>query len=338
MTFRGGSALGEVYDHARAEGHGFFASNLTTPEILVGLIRGAARAGSDVVLQLKRDTAEHVGAGDPGAGVAIVGEYLRTIGESADVGVFLNVDHLRPGEEPFLDACLDAGIPASVMIDASHEPFDENVRITREVRERLDAREGEVLLEAELGTIEGEEGGVRTDEAFYTDPEEAVEFVDRSGCDLLAVSIGTEHGVSAGRDLDLRPDLAADIDRALRDHGLDVPLVVHGASGLEDDQIRRLLETGVCKFNKNTRYQYEYARTAHDFYAEHSDAIVPPEGVEDDREGFFADAEWSPRKAEFGPPVVIEEIRERIAEVMADLTRLTGSAGESLYADVSADE
>ena len=333
MTFHRGSELERVYDRARSEAFGFFASNITTPEILVGLVRGTERTGSDVVLQLKRDTAEHVGAGDPAAGVAIVGEYLRTVGENADVGVFLNVDHVRPGEESFLEACLDAGVPASVMIDASHEPFEENVRITREVRERLDAREGEMLLEAELGTIEGEEGGVRTDEAFYTDPEEAVEFVDRSGCDLLAVSIGTEHGVSKGRDLDLRPELAADIDRALRDHGLDVPLVVHGASGLEDDQIRRLLETGVSKFNKNTRYQYEYARTAHDYYAEHSDAIVPPEGVADDRDGFFAGAEWSPRKAEFTPPRTIEEIRERLADVMADLTRLTGSAGESLYAD-----
>jgi fructose-bisphosphate aldolase class II len=333
MTFRRGVALREVYHRARAEQFGFFASNVTTPEILVGVVRGAERTGSDVVLQLKRDTAEHVGAGDPNAGIAIVGEYLRTIGENADVGVFLNIDHVRPDETAFLDACLDAEIPASVMIDASHEPFEENVRITGEVREKLDAREGEMLLEAELGTIEGEEGGVRTDEAFYTDPEEAVEFVERTGCDLLAVSIGTEHGVSKGRDLDLRPGLAAEIDRALRDHGLDVPLVVHGASGLEDDQIRRLLETGVCKFNKNTRYQYEYARTAHDYYAAHSDAIVPPEGVVDDREGFFADAEWSPRKAEFTPPAVIEEIRERIADVMADLTHLTGSADRSLFAD-----
>jgi len=333
MTFHGGEELREVYDRARAEEYGFFASNLTTPEILVGLVRGAERTGSDVVLQLKRDTAEHVGNGDPAAGVAIVGEYLRTVGETADVGVFLNVDHLRPDETAFLETCLDAGVPASVMIDASHEPFEENVRITRGVRERLDDRDGEVLLEAELGTIEGEEGGVRTDEAFYTDPEEAVEFVDRTGTDLLAVSIGTEHGVSAGRDLDLRPELAAEIDRALRDHGLDVPLVVHGASGLENDQIRRLLETGVCKFNKNTRYQYEYARTAHDYYAEHGDAIVPPEGTPDDREGFFAGSAWSPRKAEFTPPAVIEEIRKRIAEVMADLTRLTGSAGESRYAD-----
>jgi len=333
MTFRRGAALREVYDRARTEEYGFFASNLTTPEILVGLVRGAERTGSDVVLQLKRDTAEHVGDGDPAAGVAIVGEYLRTVGESADVGVFLNVDHVRPDETAFLETCLEAGVPASVMIDASHEPFGENVRITREVRERLDDRDGEVLLEAELGTIEGEEGGVRTDETFYTDPEEAVEFVDRTGTDLLAVSIGTEHGVASGRDLDLRPELAAEIDRALRDHGLDVPLVVHGASGLEDDRIRRLLETGVCKFNKNTRYQYEYARTAHDYYAEHGDAIVPPEGVADDREGFFADSEWSPRKAEFTPPVVIGEIRERIAEAMVDLTRLTGSAGESRYAD-----
>jgi fructose-bisphosphate aldolase class II len=330
MTFHRGGQLRSVYDRARAESFGFFASNITTPEIFVGLLRGAERTGSDLVVQLKRDAAEGIGDGDPAAGAAIVREYLRTIGDDADVGVFCNVDHVRPDERAFLDACLEAELPASVMIDASDRPFEENVRITSEVRERVDAADGEVLLEAELGTIEGEEGGVETTEAFYTDPEEAVEFVERTGCDLLAVSIGTEHGVSAGRDLDLRPDLAADIDRVLREHGFDVPLVVHGASGLEDDQIRALLETGVCKFNKNTRYQYEYARTAHDYYAAHSDAIVPPEGVPDDRDGFFADAEWEPRKAEFTPPATIEAIRDRLADVMADLTRLTGSAGRSL--------
>jgi len=338
MTFHRGGRLRSVYDRARAEEFGFFASNLTTPEILVGLLRGAERTGSDLVVQLKRDTAEHVGDGDPAAGVSIIGEYLRSIGGNADVGVFCNVDHLRPDEREFLDVCLEAGIPASVMIDASDRSFEENVRITSEVRERVDRADGDVLLEAELGTIEGVEGGVETTEAFYTDPEEAVEFVERTGCDLLAVSIGTEHGVSAGRDLDLRPGLAADIDRALREHGFDVPLVVHGASGLEDDQIRELLSTGVCKFNKNTRYQYEYARTAHDYYAAHRDAIIPPEGVIDDREGFFADAEWEPRKAVFTPPAVIEEIRERLADVMADLTRLTGSAGRSLELDADARE
>jgi len=327
MTGHRAQTLREVYADARRDGYGFVASNLTTLDIMQGLLDGAAAADSDVVLQIKRDTAAYLGNGDVSAGLAVVDAHLRALADDRGVSAFLNVDHVDADDAELLDAALASDAPDSIMVDASAAPFDENVARTAEVVDRAAALDRDVLVEAELGTIRGTESGETTEEAFYTDPEEAVEFVDRTGCDLLAVSIGTEHGVSAGVDLDLRVDLADDIDAALRDHGFDVPLVVHGSSGLTPEQVSALMETGVCKLNTNTRYQYEAARTACEFYLENADAIVPPEGVADDRATFFADADWSPDKSTFDPRVVGQDVRDRIAAVYAELAAVAGSAG-----------
>lgn len=332
MPYFRGSELNRVYDAAKDGGYGFVASNTTHPDIMVGQVNGAAAVNSDAVLQLKHDTATYVGNGDPVTGLHVMGEYARRLGEDSDVGVFLNMDHVDPANEEFLQAAIASGLPSSIMVDASDEPFEENIAQTKAVVDEIEAQGQDMLVEAELGKIKGTESGVTTTEAYYTDPEDAVEFVDRTGCDLLAISIGTEHGVSKGKDLKLRPDIARDVNEALLDHGLDIPLVVHGSSGLSPQQVEDLLQTGVCKLNKNTRYQYEYARTALEFYDDNRDSIVPPEGVADDRKTFFSDAEWSPDKSDFNPQVVGREVRGRIADVMQEVSELAGSAGESLYA------
>ncbi|WP_225333539.1 class II fructose-bisphosphate aldolase [Halomicrobium urmianum] len=331
MPYFRGEELADVYAGAKRDGYGFVASNVTHLDIMTGLVNGAAAADSDIVLQVKRDTTEYVGNGDVRAGMRALDAHLRALSEGVDVGVFLNVDHVAAEDEAMIDAAVEEANPSSLMVDASDRAFEGNVERTRAAVDRLAGED--VLVEAELGTISGTESGETTDEAFYTDPEEAVEFVDRTGCDLLAVSIGTEHGVSAGVDLDLRVDLAADIDAALRERGFDVPLVVHGSSGLTPEQVSALMETGVCKLNTNTRYQYEYARTACEFYRDEADAILPPEGVEDDRATFFADADWAPDKRRFDPRVVGGEIRERIADVYGELAAVSGSAGRSRSAD-----
>jgi fructose-bisphosphate aldolase class II/tagatose 1,6-diphosphate aldolase GatY/KbaY len=336
MPYHDGGELAATYAAAREGGYGFFASNVTQFDILVGLLRGADRAGSDAVVQVNRETAAFYGGGDPTVGIEAFGAYLDRLADGVDVGVFCNVDHVHlPEQREFLDAVVASGVPSSVMVDASAEPFEENVALTREAVERVRTDGGETLVEAELGRVAGTEAGVETAaaDAFYTDPERAVEFVERTGVDLLAVSVGTQHGVASGRDLDVRPGVAAAVDEALRDAGLDVPLVVHGASGLADEQVGAFLEAGVRKFNKNTRYQYEYARTAADFYHEHADAVRPPEGVADDRGSLFADADWSPDRTYFHPQAVAGAIRDRLADVMVELARLSGSAGRSRYAE-----
>ncbi|ESS06641.1 MAG: fructose-bisphosphate aldolase [uncultured archaeon A07HB70] len=329
MTYYGGTELAAVYDDARTEGFGLVASNVAEPNVAVGLIAGAARVDSDLLLQMSNGACAFAGDGDPVAGLRAMGAYIERIAAQYDIGVFLNMDH-----QTDLDTIrrqVDLDLPSSIMIDASHEPFEENVERSRAVVEQVERADADILVEAELGTIKGAEDEIVADEAFYTDPEQAVEFVDRTGCDLLAVSVGTQHGVAKGRDLELRPDLAGDIETALRDHGLDTPLVLHGSSGVQPDQLRAMLQNGVCKVNKDTRYQYEYARTAFDHYRAHEDEVVPPADVTDARETFFNDVAWSPEKDVFDPRVVSRDIRERIAEVYGDLATAAGCAGQSRY-------
>ncbi|GAA0301893.1 class II fructose-bisphosphate aldolase [Halarchaeum salinum] len=334
MPYYDGVELSSTYADASERGYGFFASNVTHVDVLLGLLQGADSADSDLVVQVNRKIAAAFGNGDATVGLNAFAAYIERVADSVDVGVFCNVDHVHlPNQADFLDAVAESGVPSSVMVDASDTSFEENVELTREAVERLDEADGEMLVEAELGRVAGVEGDVETatEDAFYTDPERAVEFVERTGCDLLAISVGTQHGVASGQDLDIRPDVARAVRDALDDAGFDVPLVVHGSSGLTDEQVRAFVDAGVRKFNKNTRYQYEFARTLADFYRDHADAVRPPEGVVDDRADFFGDADWSPDRTYFHPQAAAEAVQDRIAAVYGGLADLTGSAGRSRH-------
>jgi len=330
VVFHDGTELASVYDDALHEGFGLVASNIAEPNTMIGLMEGAEQVESDLLLQMSNGACTFAGNGDPIAGLQAMGSYIETIAAQYDIGVFLNMDHQTDLDT--IQRQVDLDVPSSIMIDASHEPFEENIERSRAVVDMIDEADADILVEAELGKIKGVEDEIVAEEAFYTDPEQAVEFVDRTGCDLLAISVGTQHGVAKGKDLELRPDLAGDIRTALRDHGLDTPLVLHGSSGVQPGQLQEMLQRGVCKVNKDTRYQYEYTRTAFDLYRSHTDEIVPPEGVADSRDTFFNDVEWSPNKDYFDPRVAGRQIRDRIAEVYADLATVAGSAGRSQFA------
>jgi fructose-bisphosphate aldolase class II len=258
-----------------------------------------------------------------------MGTYIETIAEQYDIGVFLNMDHQT--DMDLIEFEIQSGIPSSIMIDASHEDFEDNIARSKQVVDMVDDADADILVEAELGQIKGVEDEIVAEEAFYTDPEDAVEFVDRTGCDLLAISVGTQHGVAKGKDLELRPDLASEISQTLSDHGLETPLVLHGSSGLQPPQVEDMMDRGICKMNKDTRYQYEYTRTLFDHYLDHKDELVPPAGVEDQRDSFYNDVDWSPNKDHFDPRVGGRLVRERIADVHADLAELSGSAGKSMF-------
>jgi len=329
MTFHGGSDLATVYDDALDSGFGLIASNIAEPNTMIGLMEGAERVDSDLLLQLSNGACTFAGNGDPIAGLKAMGNYIELIAEQYDIGVFLNMDHQT--DLKTIQKQVDLEIPSSIMIDASHHSFDENVEKSKQVVDMIDDAGADILVEAELGKIKGVEDEIVAEEAFYTDPEQAVEFVDRTGCDLLAISVGTQHGVAKGKDIELKPDLTEEIRTALRDHGLDTPLVLHGSSGVQADQLQEMLTHGICKVNKDTRYQYEYTRTAFDGYQAHADEIIPPEGIEDHRDTFFNDVEWAPNKDHFDPRVTGRAIRERIADVYADLANTAGSAGRSKF-------
>ncbi|HID78290.1 MAG TPA: class II fructose-bisphosphate aldolase [Planctomycetaceae bacterium] len=176
--------------------------------------------------------------------------------------------HLDHGTEEVCYDCIDSGFYSSVMIDASHEVFEENVAITKRVVER--AHEKGVVVEAELGQL----GGVEEDiegSVCLTDPSQAAEFVERTGCDSLAVAIGTSHGAYKFQGSQaLRLDRLAEIQRILPER---FPLVMHGASsvlkewvdrinqaggqiegasGVAEDQYLPAANLGVCKINIDT--------------------------------------------------------------------------------------
>jgi len=149
--------------------------------------------------------------------------------------------HLDHGTEDSCYDCIDSGFYSSVMIDASHEDFDENIAITKRVVERAHA--AGIVVEAELGTLGGVEEDISVDEAHasLTDPEQAVEFVERSGCDSLAVAIGTSHGAyKFSGSQGLHFNRIEEIGKRLP----GFPLVMHGSSSVPQEWVARINEAG----------------------------------------------------------------------------------------------
>ncbi|MEW5825970.1 MAG: class II fructose-bisphosphate aldolase [Candidatus Bipolaricaulota bacterium] len=325
MPFCGGSELHDAYKQARRGGYAYMANNIAEPNTLIGLLEAYTAAGSDLLVQISPGAAKYAGAGDKMAGLRVLSGLVKNLAAPRAIRVFVNLDHFTRNEMELIQVAIDERLVSSIMIDASHESFEENARISREVVER--ARGSGILVEAELGKIRGVEDEISSDDAFYTQPDEAVEFVRSSGADLLAISIGTEHGVSKGRKIRLRVDLAKAIQERLAAAGLETPLVLHGSSGLLIEQVREVIRYGVCKLNKDTHYQYVYSRAACEFYVKHAASILPPAGVEDDVVDLFAGGEWSPDKKHFDPRVAGREVQERIRWIAGELLKQAGSAG-----------
>ncbi len=329
MPFCDGVKLQEAYRRAQAERFAFMANNIAEPSILIGLLEAYAEARSDLLVQISPGAAKYAGGGDKRAGLRALSALVRELAEPYPIRVFINLDHFTADEMGLIEEAIDVRLVSSVMIDASREAFEENVRISRTVAEK--AKGTGILIEAELGKIRGVEDEVASDEALYTDPDEAAEFVKRTGADLLAISVGTQHGVSKGRDLELRADLATKIRDRLVRAGIDAPLVLHGTSGLLPEQVREMIGYGICKLNKDTHYQYVFGRTACEFFAAHAEGIIPPAGVEDDVVNLFAKGDWSPDKKVFDPRVVGREIQAKVREIALVLIDQAGSGGKTLW-------
>lgn len=331
MPYLGGKELAQVYRRAQGEGFALVANNFAEPNTLLGILAAYEAEKSDLLVQVSMGAAKFAGGGSALAGLRALVRYAQAVAAEARVGVFVNLDHVTPdGIDSFIRPALAEGLCSSVMIDASALPFADNVRTTRAVVEL--ARPYGVLVEGELGVIKGAEDHIVSDEAFYTDPSQALQFVRETEVDLLAVSVGTEHGVSVGRELVLRPDLAREIRDRLQAAKLPRPLVLHGASGLSAEQVRTLIVAGVCKVNKDTTYQYVYARTAAQFFARNGAEILPPAGVTFDPITFdAAGATWKPNKRVFDPRVLGREIQNAIRAVAVEMINQVGSGGRSIY-------
>lgn len=225
---------GELVSAARAAGTAIPAFNVITIEHAEAIVAGAETAGSPVILQISENAVRF-----HGNRLAPIAAAARAVARSASVGVALHLDHVEDAE---LIAQAASNGFGSVMVDASTLPYDQNVAATAAAVARLHA-EG-LFVESELGEVGGKNGahapGVRTD------PGEARRYVDATGVDALAVAVGSSHAMT---------DRTARLDHmlitALRD-AVPVPLVLHGSSGVPDDELRAAVAAGMVKINIGT--------------------------------------------------------------------------------------
>lgn len=250
----------ELFKQAYEKGYAIGAFNVNNMEIIQGIVSAAKDEQSPIILQVSAGARKYANP-----------VYLKKLVEAAvqdsDLPIVLHLDH---GEDfEICKQCVDDGF-TSVMIDASHLPFEENIALTKKVVDYAHPRG--VVVEAELGKLAGVEDNVSVDakDATYTNPEEAKEFVERTGVDSLAIAIGTSHGAYKFKG---KPELDFERLKKISELLPGFPLVLHGAStvlqefvegcnrfggdipgaqGVPEEMIKEAAKYGVCKVNIDT--------------------------------------------------------------------------------------
>ena len=278
----------EMFEKAYKGGYAIGAFNVNNMEIVQGITEACAEEKAPVILQVSK-----------GARAYANHNYLVKLVEAAimcnpELPVALHLDH-GPDFET-CKSCIDGGF-TSVMIDASSKPFEENVEITKKVVEYAHAHG--VVVEAELGTLAGVEDDVKVsaEDSSYTRPEEVAEFVEKTGCDSLAIAIGTSHGAykfKPGTKPQLRFDVLHECEKMIP----GFPIVLHGSSsvpqeyveminkfggampgaiGVPEDQLREAARSAVCKINIDSDLRLAMTGTIRQFFAEHPYKFDPRE-------------------------------------------------------------
>lgn len=199
-------------------------------------------------------------------GLDYVVAIAKTAAAKSGLPIALHLDHGSSFD--VVMRCIQAGF-SSVMFDGSQYPFEENVRLTKEVVRAAHAVG--VSVEGELGTIGGVEDDVHVDEseAALAKPDEAIRFYEETGVDALAIAVGTAHGLYKGEPK-IRFDIIEEVSRAI-----DVPIVLHGGSGVSDEAIQRAISLGVGKINVNTESQVACTNTVRTLLNENESMIDP---------------------------------------------------------------
>jgi fructose-bisphosphate aldolase class II len=228
-------------------------------ELVQAIIAAAEAEKAPVILQASQGAIKY-------AGLSYIAALAKTAIAGARVPVALHLDHGTSFEQAL--HCITAGF-SSVMIDGSRLPFTENVALTRRVVDV--AHVLGVSVEAELGKIGGTEDDVSVSEAeaFYTDPDEAARFVSETGIDSLAVAVGTAHGRYRGEprlDFERLDQIAARVD---------IPLVLHGSSGVPPEAIREAIRRGIRKVNIDTDIRESFTNAMRRVLEDESDEIDP---------------------------------------------------------------
>ena len=242
------------------------AFNIGSEAILKGVVESAKEKDAPVILAIHPTELEFLGD-----------SFIKTCIEEANksrVPMVIHLDHGGKFEE--ILRAIRCGF-TSVMIDASHMSYEDNIAITKKVVEV--AKVSDVSVEAELGTIgttgESYEGG--TSSIIYTDPKQAKDFIEKTGIDSLAVAIGTAHGIYPKN---MKPELKLDLLKTIRDT-VDVPLVLHGGSSNPDKEIAESVRIGISKINISSDIKFAFYKKCREVLAENPkwiepNAIYPP--------------------------------------------------------------
>lgn len=226
----------EMFAKANKEGYAVPAFNFNNLEQLQGIIEACVEMGSPVILQVSTGARKYIGKEMlPGLAKAAT-DYVKASG--SDIPVALHLDH-GPSFEMAKD-CIEYGF-SSVMIDASHFPYDENVALSKKVAEF--AHEHDVTVEAELGVLAGVEDDVVADDHIFTQPDEVEDFVTKTGVDSLAIAIGTSHGAHKFKPGD-NPKIRLDILKEIEQRIPGFPIVLHGSSSVPKQYVEIINQHG----------------------------------------------------------------------------------------------
>src|SRR3989338_3390935 len=271
-----------ILQKAKRGGYAVGHFNINNMEMVQAIVNAAVKLKSPIILATSEGAIHY-------AGMEYLYALAKTASEINKIPLALHLDHGR--DMKIIEKAIKIGY-SSVMIDASHEDFERNIALTKKVVQ-MAHRKG-ISVEAELGTIGGVEDAVKSRNILYTDPAKAQEFVQRTGCDFLAIAIGTSHGAFkfAGK-AHLRMDILKEVRKRVK-----IPLVLHGAScvplsavkeaqkycanlkgvqGVPDAQIKQAVKNGICKFNTDTDLRIAFdagirkniVNTPHDFDPRH---------------------------------------------------------------------
>jgi fructose-bisphosphate aldolase class II len=221
----------QLFKHAYGK-YAVGAYNINNAEQTMGLFRGCIDSKAPFIIQISKGARKYTDK-------RMLEAIIRSAAEIFPESIF--AVHLDHGDEETCYECIDSGFFSSVMIDASHDPFDQNVAITKRVVDRAHAKG--ISVEAELGMLGGVEEDIKVDEgnACLTDPAEAEDFVKKTGCDSLACAIGTSHGAFKFKG---RQSLHFDVLDKIKARLPNFPLVMHGSSSVPQDEVARINAAG----------------------------------------------------------------------------------------------
>ena len=250
--------LADAVSHRYAVG----AFNCENLEMAMAIVAAGEACRAPLIIQTTPSTVNY-------ASVGLFAAMVRELAENAKIPVALHLDHGSSYE--LCEAALDAGY-SSVMIDGSKESLEDNIALTKRVVSL--ASEKGIPVEAELGTVGGKEDSTFSSGTAYTDPDDALRFVRETGCSSLAVGIGTAHGISKGTPV-LDTGRLSLIKDKLVSAGRDLPLVLHGASGLSEEAIRECIARGIAKVNFATELRQAYTEGVKEYLLSDPDCFDP---------------------------------------------------------------